>query len=253
MKLNKTMLVALLAGMALCGCQKDDDACSNENGGTGVKGTPLIATEILYNGDGRILRSTSLTYDSKGRLIRFNRNVVIQDNEAKSVIYTYSESSILLKHTYATNSIIIGVLSLNAKGLAVSNVYKKENGEIESSSDVDYDGNGFLIHKKDVEKKSNYECNYSYTIENGNVVKMVSASNSGYSETETYTYYTDKPNTIGNENHGVFYCGKQSKNLLKSKTNRGHTDTYTYEFDSKNRVTKQLCSDGSYTEYTYIE
>jgi hypothetical protein len=251
MKLNKTMLVALLTGMALCGCQKDDDAPSNENGGTGVKGTPLIAKMTVHDGKG--VRTSSHTYDSKGRMISYNWDVVEASNYFKSATLSYSESKIVEKITLGDNSTLTIELNLNGKGLAVSFVTKDVNGNILYTSECDYDIDGYLVHKKDVDKKGNYECSYSYTVENGNVVKMVRASNSGSAETETYTYYTDKPNTVGNENNGAFCCGKQSKNLVKSKTNGGHTVTYTYEFDSKNRVTKQLCSEGSFTEYIYME
>ena len=245
------MLVALLAGMALCGCQKDDDASSNENGGTGVKGTPLIATMTIHND--KVVKTVSYKYDGKGRIISYNSDAVEASNYFKNVTFTYSESKIVEQVTLGDKSTLTIESKLNGKGLAISSVWKNGNGEIQNSSEAEYNDDGYLIHKKDVDKKGNYECSYSYTIENGNVVKKVRASNNGYGETETYTYYTDKPNTIGNEDGGLFYYGKQSKNLLKSKTNGGHTDTYTYEFDSKNRVTKQLCSDGSYTEYTYIE
>ena len=64
-------------------------------------------------------------------------------------------------------------------------------------------------------------------------------------------YYLDKINTIGNDNRGMPFMGKDSKNLVKtvkytgttvntvSKRKRSTSDySYTYEFDSKNRVIK---------------
>lgn len=65
-------------------------------------------------------------------------------------------------------------------------------------------------------------------------------------------YLSDKTNTIGNENTGRRFLGKDSKNLVDTETylNASTTITYQYEYDAQNRVTKR--SNGTAVEiYTY--
>jgi hypothetical protein len=250
MKLNKTMLVTLLAGMALCGCQKDDDASSNENGGTGVKGTPLIATMTLHNEDGVTARS--FRYDEKGRLVG-------EVDKRNSADY-YSSTISYEAYKYIWTSVFVEsgnkmerTGTLNEKGLVTSVTHICSIDRDSGTEILEYNSEGYCIHclltYKDGIKNEN-----TYTFSGGNLVEGKESFQHNFYDWK-YTYYTDRVNTIGVENLGVSFMGKQSKNLIKSETKKetGKEVTYTYEFDSKNRVTKQLCSDGSYTEYTYVK
>ncbi len=248
MKLNKTMFVALLAGMAICGCQKDDETSNEENGGTGVKGTSLIASMTLHNKEG--VTTLSFKYDEKGRLVGEVDKKNNADYYSSSIAYEASKYIKTSVYVSSGNK-MVSTGMLNERGLATSVIYKCSIDEDSGTDVYEYNSEGFCIHRvmtyKDGDKNE-----HTYTIGGGNVLedKESFQNNLDY---WIYTYYTDKANTIGIENMGVSFSGKQSKNLVKSKTNGGHTVTYTYEFDSKNRVTKQLCSEGSFTEYIYME
>ena len=59
------------------------------------------------------------------------------------------------------------------------------------------------------------------------------------------TFFEDKLNTIGNENMGISYYGKQNNCLLKAvyaETTSGNelVENYEYSFDSLERVTKEI-------------
>lgn len=61
----------------------------------------------------------------------------------------------------------------------------------------------------------------------------------------TNEFYADKLNTVGNENIGISYFGKQNNCLIKTSyvTFQGNIDTlayYTYEFDSTGRVATEI-------------
>jgi hypothetical protein len=63
----------------------------------------------------------------------------------------------------------------------------------------------------------------------------------------TNIFYNDKLNTVGNENIGIEYFGKQSNCLIKSSivTFQGNIDTlacFKYEIDSIGRVIKEIKS-----------
>jgi hypothetical protein len=80
--------------------------------------------------------------------------------------------------------------------------------------------------------------------------------------TETISYYTDKQNTIGDENNGIAFLGKQNNNLYKTIIyNEGSyyppdSAHYWYKFDSRNRVIMRYLSSTlalyvDSTRYTY--
>ena len=79
----------------------------------------------------------------------------------------------------------------------------------------------------------------------------------GYTIQTDFQFYTDKTNTIDYENIGIFFLGKQNNNPIKKEieTYDGnvYTTTYTYEYDSKERITKQISDSDSYDVYTYVD
>jgi hypothetical protein len=90
--------------------------------------------------------------------------------------------------------------------------------------------------------------NNQIEVVDGNIVKNGNIS---------YEYNLDKINVLSYSNRGIYFMGKDSKNLLKSSKYIGNTPygkfpiemLYAYEFDSKNRVVKtiqtKINSDGS--------
>ena len=84
----------------------------------------------------------------------------------------------------------------------------------------------------------------------------MTVSGSG-TDTTLYTYYYDKVNTIGNENHGIFFYGRQNNTLLKSQVTNGKViSTFRYVFDALNRVRWLITTDAGgtllYRKVTYL-
>lgn len=249
MKLFKVMLFSLLSGMAIGGCQKDDENSENDSKKPSVA-VSRIALITIYDEEG--VTTKSYQYDKNGLMTyeQVRRNG--KDHESTSV--AYSDHKAIITHSYLYDREWTRELtcSLNDMGLVTSITYKSSDGDGDKETfAADYNKDGYLAKLfqtyYDGATKETF-----FTVEDGNVIrKEIRGSNEVIIETSSF--YTDKTNTIGCENTGFVIYGRQSKNLIKSSTHHNKEVTYTYEFDSKNRVTKQLCSDGSYTEYTYIE
>ena len=74
----------------------------------------------------------------------------------------------------------------------------------------------------------------------------------------TYTFqFSNEKNTIGMENKGIHFMGKQNKNLINHyRTSDNQIVTFYYQFDDKKRVSKQSWSEGEsdyYTKFTYVD
>lgn len=254
MKLNKTMLVALLAGMALCGCQKDDDAVGEKNEGINIKKkVPLIA--IKKTNDNGCIYVFYFKYDMQWRQISMFGSS--ENNESyEKIEISYDGSKII---EYKVDEIEQVGLSretegvLNSNGLVTTGIIRSLKTGEQGTINCKYDENGFLVYKKESSNSGNTWEVHAYTIQDGNIVKEEISYSSGYISKRTYSYYMDKLNTIGPENMGVTFYGKQSKNLIKSERRDGETMSYIYEFDSKNRVVRQQCSEGWYHSFTYVE
>jgi hypothetical protein len=98
----------------------------------------------------------------------------------------------------------------------------------------------------------------TYTISNGNKVGSSDAI-IGQTMTSTSQFYTDKNNTVGFQNLGITFLGKQDLNLIQSTTDSFSgspvTHTYTYQYDSGNRVINSTITTPGFsatsTSYTY--
>lgn len=111
---------------------------------------------------------------------------------------------------------------------------------------------GYLAHSSYSLQNFTFDQNFSF--QNGNQIAGSDSQGNSY----TYEYYSDKSSTISLINKGFTAFGKQNKHLIKKsvQTNFGTaTETnYSYEFDSRNRVTKQIETtevDTLTTTYTY--
>jgi hypothetical protein len=97
-----------------------------------------------------------------------------------------------------------------------------------------------------------YNNNDTITYNYDNIGNLISTVSNGY--TTNYEYYTDKINTIGYYNWGIYFLGKDSKNLIKSAIQNTYTTNFNYTFDSNNRVSKKREITSNYqntTTYTY--
>ena len=160
------------------------------------------------------------SYDSKGRLIKELDSIHYSYGIARgmSTSYYYADSIITELVTDYNQESSLQVLYLNSKGLLVTRNFCSAvpNTGYSMKFTYEYDNNNYLI------KQNNNGSIITYTILNGNVDNI----NLGHGIVYNYNY-SNYLNTIGNENFGQSFLGKQSINL-----NSG----YTYQFDSKNRV-----------------
>lgn len=227
--------------------------------------------------------------DAKPEVIRLKTATSTIQNESSSMIFSYNEDNRLTKCQYDdasydtilyyADSIIINsyiapatlysksVYQLNSKGLAVTGectYYVKSSAKVSVFSPFHfpnasaiytykYDANGYLVEMTEIAEGTT--STYTYVIENGNTV-----SQTVYLGTipiqASITFDTGKKNTIGNENKGVDFMGKQDNNLMTNVTVSAYSYSLNveYEFDAKNRVTKQSIPDAySYGFYTYVE
>lgn len=60
---------------------------------------------------------------------------------------------------------------------------------------------------------------------------------------QSFTYLTDKMNTIGYQNEGKVFMGKDSKNLISVATIGNVDIIHTYQFDAQNRVSQDQYRD----------
>lgn len=253
-----------------------------------VKSTKtLIATMSSYRQDGKIHESRTLSYDSNGRLVEIKSN---DEEDNFRVTFEYTASAATMKYYYKDTLDEVQVYQLNNKGLCIS-IVTEDNGTENSS----YDDNGYL--KTVVETEGNYTSTDTYTVSNKNYVTIAteskytsegsakvnrsvfdglsallktlgkrnttqntlkSASDFTNSYRSEFQFYTDKINTIGFENMGVFFFGKQNNNpvmheIHTSSYERSDTTTYRYEYDAKGRIARQIWEHGGYDVYTYIE
>jgi hypothetical protein len=221
--MKKIILSIAILALVIVGCKKD---AINPSSSSSASGSSKILKETSYSLiNDTIISDSSVTtyaYDSKGRLIS-------QSNDGYTSNYNYVSASLLTiisKSTYndSTNySEKINVI-LDSKGYAT----KYYNDLDKDTMVLYYSPDGFL--------KGND--NQIFEVKDGNVIKQSNA---------TFEYYLDKINTIGNSNKGIYFIGKDSKNLVKSEKytssspNGGSSISeysYTYEFDSKKRVVK---------------
>jgi hypothetical protein len=166
-------------------------------------------------------------YDSLDRI----KKRIDSGEYANVVNWKYEKDRVLL------NSNVI-IFNLNSKGLAAnSSIYSWE-----------YDSLGYLI--KEIIKPPDlgieiheytYEC-WNRNIEIGSYQQIGGELVIG--KPAKYEYYYDKINTIGLENEGIAYFGKQDNCLIKYvlTSPRPQIDTlfaYSYEFDSLNRVSSE--------------
>lgn len=207
---------------------------------------PKIKTITYYKGDS-ITSHTSFEYDTSGKLSKSTYS------NGQSFTFSYAPSNIIRTYYYIiSEKPSIDTLILNNKGLVIS-----EEGGITT---YEYTPEGY---QSKLTIDASPKTSQTYTSLDGNIIKNTERNYNDVRYIHTYTFLSDIINTIGNENMGITYFGKQDKNLkskdntIDLRDNKTFQLTYEYEFDTKNRVTK-LKKIGWYSyndseTYTYYE
>jgi len=274
MKIRLSLFILLTGVFIFSSCNKGntDSPYANDS----IPKIQKIAE--FYNGSKQ--RETSFTYDSNARLIKVLYNEIYSSEQFyDSLSYT---STTVTRTTYNRNHKFMEqeVFTLNSKHLAVvmTDTLGEEKksarlhfkyGSLENESNIYvYDLDGYQTLEITSNEFGGIH-RFEKTFANGNLVSSIyqyMANDTVILNGNSYFNYFDNLNTIGNQNRGIFFLGKQNTNLISSLTDqRWHsTDTlhlttsYRYEYDSRKRVVKQFISpnqgendDVTYLEYTY--
>lgn len=260
-------------------------SCNKDNDNQDTTLIPKVATITSYDIYGNLHEKVSYQYDNIGRLIK----IIYNDSTSYDLI-EYSASTVTIK-SYTDEKLKNSLLGkLNDNGLCISassdveyylftfkydsNGYRKTSisesaTRIYTESFTVFEGNFVIINTEnnpkttksatfrelDFSPKSGFLKNFGKRYAFQNNLKFTAE----YDEKTDYQFYTDKMNTIEDENLGVSFNGKQNKNPVKQETftyslngqTITETTSYTYEYDTKDRITKQIEDKGSYTIFTY--
>ena len=231
-------LLTLFTCFLLIGCSKKDTPVYVQCYPL-MPSSHLITEETYYEGpDTTFKLRTVFIYNPVGQLIfKLSSQGGIPDTIEK---YTYFPDKIVMNSVEYT---------LNAQGLAAS---------IFTFKTWKYNFDGYLTEETGTYSGVSYTNLYNYTCYNvEQVIARQQTSLGLLTDTTFYMHYYDKTNTIGNENHGIFFFGRQNNTLLKSEIIHGDTVfSNTYVFDSMNRVLWEIQknNEGSvtYRKFSYL-
>ena len=231
---NRLFITFLLLFATVSGCKKDSEKALLD------PSTCLVKKEVYKNEHGSILATVSYEYDDQRRI------TIRMVEPASGLAWTY-------KYQYSTSQIIEAVYDnegvmkyqvtyhLNEKDLAVTS--SQSSRSVMENSQYEYDADGYMIKNTFFSEGTTVYASWSWEITDGNITSHTSHQpHSGLGGTETYTYFTDKTNSAGNNNTGMMFFGKSSRNLVRSSTFTSDASsgsaTYSYQFDSHQRVTR---------------
>lgn len=195
---------------------------------------PVYRIKEIVETKGTELLKSTYYYDSLNRLQRRCDSGAYY----QTVIWKYTLDKVLLLRQDST---IIYFLNIDSNEYAITPSTGHYLWE--------YNSEGYLVKQTESWTELGTQIrNYEYGCWNN-----VKISSGGY-DTQgnpigggitTNEFYNDKINTIGNENIGIKYWGKQNNCLTKciTSTYKERIDTlalHSYEFDSLNRVIKEI-------------
>ncbi len=214
------------------------------SGQPGFKDFPKIKAVYSIGENGDTTSRTEYFYDGAGRC-----NRVYCDDPWLELGYSetteYPDARTVIRTTVFSvdSSVQVVKYSLDDQGRAV--YFSSVSGEYADSGRYLYNSAGFLLFPGDAGwpvmsddelKKEGFCINDILKSEKGNLT--VNGKGEGF------TFYPDKPNTIGNRNMGIFYLGNDNRNLTREYKSPSGEDyillNYSYECDSKGRAVKQV-------------
>jgi hypothetical protein len=262
-------LAFLLFNLASCTKDKSSSPAFHDS-------IPRIQTVTEYF-NGATERVTSFLYDTSSRLVKVSFHEILENQQYYDTLI-YNGSTIVM-NTYSNKNKLIEseIFTLNSNNLVVlmTDTFGEQKKSVRHFLDLrlqeheaniyGYDENGYQtleISTNEYGGTHRYEKSYSA----GNLItstyQYMANDTVIQNGASTFKYYSDKSNTIGNENRGIAFLGKQNTNLLSNILDQKWltTDTlslitdYRYEFDSKNRVIKQYITprNGDNDDVTYL-
>lgn len=218
-----------------------------------------------------IITSAALTGCNKGGSFSDYRVKQIISGKGQSTEFTYSsdnkvasiKSSDSTKVTFAYNgNSIVQTVSNPMRGMnRTQTLHLTNTGYVDSSVISDPQGNILSLTTHDADGYSTEVKDYfsgvlkrttKSVFKDGNeITRTIIDETQKPLGTVYIDYYTDKLNSAGNENQGMKFIGKDSKNLIKKVVQvlaKGDTlgsITFSYKFDDKGRVISKATYQGT--------
>jgi len=279
MKVVNSLLFLFLSVFCLMSCDDKNSDITDS--------IPKIASMTCYENDS-LYSTTSYTYDTSGRLVESKKHygeyiytinvTYIGDSILYKTVDSYEPNDFnLIKGMLNSKNQIISYtgFSNNIIDELYTCEYNKEGYLIkESWTEMDNTGSGNITYTilngniiQNIFTSMYIETQYSSSKRLSNSKNRLEIQNRRvncisnarlkapldldyHTNSDTLNFqFTDTLNTIGSENMGLYFIGKQSRNLVSSSD----TDVFTYELDAKGRVHKQSTDDKNYTIFTYVE
>lgn len=219
--------LSLLVGFSAC---NDSNEPEIDQPATGIL---LIKT---MTSSGNYKDSVHYEYDDSGKLIK------ISHSQSYYTKYTHKPGKVIMElYMGNTSPEQTNTYLINEEGLATSSYIGYVIPNIINT--FEYDSNGYKILKK-----ANNDTIVTAKILDGNTIVKTEFDRQDKLINLTMEYqFLTNINTIGDENRGITWEGKQNKNLpsqvtqvIKTHNIRSEEITeYTYEYDTQNRVTKR--------------
>lgn len=215
----------------------------------------LLKTATQYQ-DGKVANTTTYEYDPSGRIAK------ISYKAGRYEKYSYVSDTIILKEIYNNEfDHYTDTLLLNDRGLVIA---------VNKSNAYEYDAEGYLVKATIVKDNHTYTTTHSILdgnmVENNIVVDSVGHILEIYKYEFSYNTTPAAPNTIGTENTGIAFWGKQSKNrpsrihsvYASSPDFQERVSEYSviYTLDRYSRIVKEsqgFQTGKYYTAYTYSD
>ena len=215
--MKKIFTLLVMVALAACWVSCSDDDNDNEN--FGKNGKRLIREMHTENGYEFFIKFENGYY----------KEICTISRQEKKVTYYYDGE-------------LSEISTLNDKGYVISEDYWDQE-KWRKEYTYEYDNSGQMIKEMDYET----EDGTIYTWKDGNIISKEYTDQEDSAEYEYYTEYENKSNIdlaqilyLWEDGISIAdYCGKISKNLLKSCTHTGsywERYEYEYEFDEKGYV-----------------
>jgi YD repeat-containing protein len=224
--MKKFYLLAVIV-LLISSCKKEKDNATPNSDTAVVKSisqTPGgLNTTFSYDSEGRL--STIRSSNGSGTNITYNGDTVIESMMNDSG-YVYS----------------IKTVFLNSSGIATSSLLRDTFGGILTYSQYLYDSANFKREEMNYDVYNNLVARKTWDIGANNVYYYTSTDSLVYQNNAQigYSYSYEKENTVGNDNMGLKYYGKSSKNIEKTMHKTGVTGnvryTFQYTFDNSGRI-----------------
>jgi hypothetical protein len=181
----------------------------------------------------------------------------VSSSKGNSATYRY-EADLIIKETTnrKTNAVTIDTFWLDSRGMAVNYVM---HSSIRAYYTAQYDANNHLT-RLSISQRDVKAAGYEYDYEAGDLVSFrFMDDKDAVISRESYSYYTDIPNTIDNEQMGMGFMGYGAAHAISAadETTISGQKNYRYHLDAAGRISIKATYNGkgrlldsvSYTYY----